>query len=497
MPEMKKWLAVLIIALLLFPGMNDFYCDASANADILSDLKLLEQLETAKLFKNAQDYSRELCHQFSEGSRLIELMDGLGSDITANTQPVGAGELLNALCYEAMELEDYSMLYRDSMFSDYYAMRTEKVIGEYVKTGKADLNSFMGSGGKDFSLFMSGLSKDAGKSERIILLLQEKLISKMYNNDLKDKSGYFDRMLALRAETDSSIRNKYIYELIESRVRIKLLEELVNINNKILRAYLEQTKVLVRTDKSGILSLQYTSDIEKGTLQKYTVYLATGIADYKLYLPLSRFTALQGNPVFTGKNAEPRMMSRDSLWNSIRIGADGGLEVSLENAFISDSEISDSDASQMIPAGQTSAETGRLYEEGKKLENYPKEVQNLAQDITRDLNTLDNYLDLKDKGISNSLTAKFESGKEAWLKAFDGKLNRFNKLIAGSGTEETGFVGFLNYVNRYVDYNRRSTAAGMPQSKEVLVFRDSVLQFRQIDEGLLWIIDMLYKVKYQ
>ena len=65
-----------------------------------------------------------------------------------------------------------------------------------------------------------------------------------------------------------------------------------------------------------------------------------------------------------------------------------------------------------------------------------------------------------------------------------------------SGVKEQDYAGFLGFIRQYVDYSRACAAAGLPESEAVMQFRDAVLQFRSADEGALWILDMLYKLKY-
>ncbi len=491
---MKRWIIVFMAALLLFPGITDFHISASADSGILSDLELLEQLETADYLKNMENYSTELYSIFNKGSRIIQFIDRFVEALPEGYLPFEANELQDVLQKKAEPSKDNSVLFRDSIFSDYYAIRTEKILEAYEKTGYADIAGFIGRAEKEFGLFMEGLLKDETRAERMILLLQEKLTCNMYYEGLTDKSRYFEQVLALRSEALAEARKRYAYELIESRTRIKLLEELVDINCGMLSERLEKVKVHIRTDTSGILSYQYASDIRKSALDKHLVYLTTGLADYKLLLPLRRLAYIQGRPTFAGRNQESMTMTRDSIWKSIKTGP-GGLEVSLEEAYISESDIPGDDIPLLIHDSNVSESVEKFFEEGKGLESHSPEVENLAYDITKALSILDHYFQLKEKGISNSLTAKFDKEKDVWSSDFSEKLDLMNRLTAGLEAAESGCTGFLGYIYRYVDYSRRCKAEGMPESKAVLVFREKVLQFREADEGMLWIIDMLYKAE--
>lgn len=493
---MKRSVIILLIILLMFSGIINCFSASADNTGIFSDLTLLGQLEDARLLESIEAYSLELDYRFHEGLRIARLMDGFGRKDSIKGQPVGAHELLYALGYKAMSIDDNSLLFRDNIFMDYYRVRTEKVLEEYRKSGNIDFKGFIGSGKNEFDMFLKNIQRDDKKADRIVLLLQDKLIDKMYSEDLKDKKGYFDKVLALRLASGSDRRNQSLYELMESRVRLKLLEELVNINKNALKVRLDSTKVVINADTSGILSFRYISDIEKHTVLDYTVYMTAGSSDYKLVLPLSRLAALYGKGTFTDKKGDERIVSRDSIWDKISAGAEGGLEVSLEEAYINEEALPGYDILAVIPESKAAVDINQLSEEGKRLESISKEAQKQAHEITRSLYALSSYLDMKDKGISNSLTSGFEAGRRAWLADLDSKLSHMNKLVAGSKPEEAGPVGFLGYIKQYADHSRQLAAAGLPEDRAVLAFRDTVLQFRQADEGLLWIIDMLYEMEY-
>jgi hypothetical protein len=287
-----------------------------------------------------------------------------------------------------------------------------------------------------------------------------------------------------------------MYELMESRVRLKLLQELADINKGAVEAYLGKLKVVINNDSSGVFSFRYISDIENRGVLQYSVYLSAVNPDYKLVLPLGRLASIYGKATFTEKNGDVKIMSRESIWDKVSSGEGGELELSLGEAYINESEIPGYDIFSIMPDNKKAIDISELSERGKRLVNNSTEAQSLAREITKDLSSLSTYTDLKSKGIYNAYTAKFEGNKDAWLTNLNKNLNSMNKLTAQSKESDTGFGGFLSYIRQYSDYSRDCAAGGLPESSSILVFRDTVLQFRQVEEGSLWILDMLYEMKY-
>ncbi len=494
--KLKRSALIAMTVILLFIGRLNSFCTDNGSIDIFSDLTMLKQLESQKLMKSIENYSRELQYQYNEGIRIDSQMDSYGKPVNPETQPVKTHELLYTLGYKGRSIEDRSLLFRDDIFTHYFNMRTGKVLEEYKKSGKFDLGVFIGRAKQDFHIFLKEVQKDENKKKRIILLLQDKLIDKMYSDDMANRSGYLDKVLALRLVSNSEKRNQSIYELMESRVRLKLLQELVAINQEAIKAQLGKLKVTISNSESGVLSFRHISDIEKRTILEYSVYMAKDKPDYKLVLPLGRLAAIYGKATFTGKNGDVKVMSRDSIWDRIGAGEGGGLELSIDEAYISESEMPGYDIFALLPDSKRVIDISELSEREKSLENNSKEAQKLAQEITKELSALSVYTDLKSKGIYNAYTAKFDVNKKVWLANLNTKLNSMNKLTGGLKEPDTGFMGFLRYIRQYVDYTRDSAAAGLPDSSSVLVFRDTVLQFRQVEAGSLWVIDMLYQTKY-
>jgi tRNA splicing endonuclease len=487
--------ALLVAALILMlSGMLDCFCATNDSIGILSDLTLLDQLENKQLMENIEYYSSELEYQYNDGVRIIGLMEGYGKLPNTKPQQIKTHELLYALGYKGRYIEDTSLIFRDGIFMDYYEMRTAKVLEEYKKSGMLDFSAFIGRGQQEFDIFLKEIQKDDRKRNRVILLLQDKLTDKMFSDDVDNKSGYYGNVLALRSQSNSDKRNQSIYELMESRVRLKLLQELVDINRESIEAYLDKLKVTINNDTSGVFSFRYISDIEERTVLEDSIYMTTANPKDKLVLSLGRLATVYGKATFTDKKADVKIMSRDSIWNKISVGAEGGLEVSLGETYINESEMPGYDILSIIPDNKRTVDIDELSKRGKILENSSEETQKLAQEITKDLCALSIYRDLKSKGIYNSYTAKFEADEGAWLKKLNKNLNAMNKLVVGTG--DAGVIGFLRYIRQYVDYSRDCTDAGFAESRAVLAFRDTVLQFRQVEAGALWITDMLYQIKY-
>lgn len=491
---MRGLMLLLIIALLMPSGMLNCFCAAVEGTGILSDLTLLEQLESKQLADSIRNYSRELEYQYNEAVRITRKLDVYGNSAEASGLPVMPHEVLYLLGYVRGDVGDNSLLFRDKIFLDYYSVRTAKLLEGYKKSGKMDLVSFTRGSRQEFDKYISEVQGDGSRGDRAVLLLQDKLAAKLYSDDIENKGAYLDQLLALRLPANKDNRNRSLYELMESRVRLKLLEELAGIEKSTLRAYLADTKVFVNCEFGGVLSFQYISEIENRTLSDYSLYVAAGNSDYKPVLSLGRIAAIQGKAAFTGRDGQVRLMSRDSIWGKLHMGAQG-LEVNLTEVNAGESQPY-YDVFSNIPVKDQTADIKKLQEIGKSMENRSKEAFKHAMEITKSLNALDSYSALKARGVSNAYTAKFEAGRGAWLSELTARLNSMNRLTAGQKVPDAGYVGFLGYIRGYIDYSRECTRLGLTQSSPVLVFRDTVLQFRTVDEGALWIWDMLFKLKY-
>jgi hypothetical protein len=479
-PRVKRFTLLVITSFLLFACFTENVRAEDSSKGLLHDLVLLEQLESPELFEYIKEYSVELRKYYDGASGTIR-------SIKSGSKPTVAHEALFVLGSYARPVNDRSMLFRDELFMDYYRLRTVGVLEEYKESGIFVFDSFIGKGRNDFDRFMAQGMTDAGKRDRAVLLLQDKLVDRLFSDAVKDKEAYFDQVLALRKASEWNNVRQRIYELMESRVRLRLLEELLQINKDTVSNYLNGERVLIKSSASGILSFKYISDVENRTLMDYSLYLAADNPYYKLRLPLGRLVSIYSQAAFTGRDGSVKLMSRDSVWNSIAMGAEG-LELKLEDAYISEGELPAYDVFSKMPESKADAH-GTSPVKGEESGKELPEAENTAAYITAGLSALDSYTALKARGISNAYTGKFEAGKGAWLSELNARLSQMN------GTD-TGYVGLLRYIRRYVDYSRESTAAGLPESVKVLRFRDKVLQFRSADEGMLWILDMLYKLKY-
>lgn len=478
---LKKFALLAITGFMLLACYKENVLAEEGSKGLMYDLVLLEQLESPQLYEYIKEYSVELVNH-------IDVTSGTIRSIKSGSKPAAAHEALFVLGYKARPLNDRAMLFRDELFMDYYRLRTSGVIEEYTKSGIIDVDSFIGRAKNDFDRFMAESMKEAAKRDRAVLLLQDKLVDRLLSDGVKDKEGYFGQVLDLRKASEWNNARQHIYELMESRVRLKLLEELLRINKAVVNNYLNGERVLLKSITSGILSFKYISDIENRTVMDYSLYVAADNPYYKLKLPLGRLASIHSQAAFTGRDGSVKLMSRDSVWNSIAMGTEG-LELKLEEAYINEGEMPVYDVFSIMPEQKPAAGTGIIMEKAEEPGNGLTEAEKTAGYITAALKALDDYSALKARGISNAYTSRFEAGKGAWLSGLNAKLKQMN------GTD-TGYLGFIRYVRRYVDYSRESAAAGLPESIEVLLFRDRVLQFRTVDEGMLWILDMLYKLKY-
>ncbi|MHB1394784.1 MAG: hypothetical protein ACYCYE_17310 [Clostridia bacterium] len=270
---MKRLILIVITVLMMLSGMLNCFSAAADSIGILSDLTLLDQLESQQLMANIEYHSRELEYQYNEGIRITRTLDGYGKPTSAKNQTVKTHQLLYALGYKGRSIDDNSLLFRDDIFIDYYRMRTGSVLEEYKKSGRMDLSAFIGRAKQEFDIFLKEVQKDNSRKNRINLLLQDKLLDKMYSDDLDNKSGYFEKVLALRLVSNTDKRNQSLYELMESRVRLKLLQELVDINRDTMEAYLDELKVIINMDYRYALSNEVSS--LKNTLYKvfFSVYM--------------------------------------------------------------------------------------------------------------------------------------------------------------------------------------------------------------------------------
>ncbi|HYE12096.1 MAG TPA: hypothetical protein VEF53_18145 [Patescibacteria group bacterium] len=470
---MKKLFLIFAICTLSLYGILVCYADISSNTfNITEDLPLTARLEPAENLKYINQYNSSLQAIIAEQSINLNTLNSIFY-LGSYGGSFDGGSLKRCLEWE-QAFKESSPLYKSDLYKGYYKVRTEKVLQKYQTSEAFDYTAFIKAGRQEFDNYIKAPLKDASSIERLMVLLQGKILDKLIELEPLNRKILLDEAFALRLPANNSKSLDYIYQMFESRVRIQLLDQMVKANNQKLDKLNHKIGIVITAKKSGELLLQ-SADHEVQILN-----VLQGEEGYRgLTLLHELYDKQNYKLIFREKTGNSYEIELEKALNAIAIDESGFVRLDLDSLFVEKQPIS------MLTTPIDSSVSKVDEYQLKQLELLYSNKSIAAQEIIKELNRYSIYLELKNKKISNLYTRGFEAGQRVWKKNLDNKLNTFSI---------GGMADFMSYIKQF-ELMDRSTDKLNAERILIAKFRNTNLQFRTTEEGSTWIINMLYKIR--
>ncbi|MFZ5353195.1 MAG: hypothetical protein ACOZCL_10810 [Bacillota bacterium] len=453
------------------------------NNDIFRDLTDFKSIETAEQYQKLYEYGSYLRELLKKERILFNIINSIyytGS----SSEALDTSALKEVINWKSTPIKDYSILFGGSFFGEYYHERLKAE----VKVAEEDFFSDSAYHSEALTYFKEYVKKSSLKNngyEQLIMALQDKLLEKLINSETDDGDKYFIDVLSLRDIGNTKKAEMYIYQLYESRIRIFMLESLLKEKLKNLKDIAAKTFIGVYGKSSGTV---YIKDISNNDISSTYIYeknfRRTG-DKYKCSLPLVYLINAEHYELYfkaAGKDAVK--VTGDALISCITINSKGYLELSIDKALNNEAILKSSETESY------EEEEYRLELAAKKLTEYKQKAKN----IIAEMNNFSIYREMKLKTGESEYVKEFEKNKAKWLGSFKSLLYDFT----AAGKEDTSKIsGFIAFNKTYVDICRRAETEDSEARKLLSCYRQEILQYRQIEEANLWILDMFYHILLQ
>jgi hypothetical protein len=478
---MRKLLAIFMISVIALYGI--LLCYADEQVSIQKDLPLAMKFET-KLFQDKLgDFNKEWEVTLAEQQANLDVL-GLLYYVGYTNSGSFDGRSLK----RAMELKKgLSMdapIYKSELFKGYYQLRAEELKKQYSTSWPSDGDTFARQARLEFDNYMKSAIKDETARNKLVVMLQERLMDKLVELKPVERKAVLDEIYSLRLPSNASLCNDYIYQVFEYGARIQAVNQMLEANKEQLAKLARGVAVSITAEQNGRLLLQYVdSQNMPQSLQIFNT-LPDG-KSFKGFTILGELYGIsEGKLLFIGADNKEYTIDMNNAWGAVDIDDTGHLQLKLDGLLEANQPES---GETVLPSTAQSSEDNPSAEQLKALKASYNSKASEAQAIIKELNRYSMYLELKNKGISNTFTKKFEKEKKNWKAALDSRLNRF-----GPG----GMADFAAYIKQFVLASR--SELGQTDQGRLLTarFRNSIIQFRQADDSSVWITDMLYNIKY-
>lgn len=478
---MKKAALFFLLVLMLqnVMLMNCFGDVGISDNLLLADLTQLSSYESKQqqeiLENKAVVLSRLLDAEKNLNDRLMRIQAGDAEAIKA----LDRDSLLRIVQYNNVTFNP-AFIFNDAIFEEYRHIRLASLNKLRTVSTGFDRTTFLKAGPGDFEGFLKQIESKAEQSLKLTLLLQDKLMDKAKEEDLSDKDAYFEEVLALRLPQNKSKLQNIAYQMLESRARLEMLEQVVRKDCQLIRKSLRELRIKVYSSDGGSLAFNYLSVSNPVEVKKYAVYVPAGKG--MLSLPLDMLVMIDGDVRFQGKKEAQYSLTGTGLLDAIQFDADKRFFIDLDAAAskqavfqgelnthpISELENQNNPNGASTAAGTKPVLPVRMKEAGM---------------IMKELKRYEIYLTAKRRGIGNTYTNMFAQGLSGWKTNLSHLLRGFKPVQAPKGS---GMPEYYLYIRQYTDSDSRS----------VLQLREQALQYMDLKEGCLWIMDMLYRIKY-
>jgi hypothetical protein len=466
----------LIFTVCVFSLYSVMFCFADLQTkavDMMEDLPLALKLEAFENQKYLKAYNDQLLSILAEQVQSLNTLNYIYylGDYHGNFD----GKSLQRCMKWKDEFVENAPLFNSDIYKGYYNIRTEKVLKEYQSSEAFDYASFTKTSRQEFDSYIKAALKDQNSRERLTVLVQSKLEDKLVEQKT-DRRAMFEEILSLRQPANYSKSLDYVFQLFESRVRIQLHRQMVDVNKLKLEKLIKNIGIVITAESRGQLLLQ-SIDVQS---KEKPIQIINVLESEESYRGLTLLSELYGKEnyklIFMEENGTSKEIKLEKAMAAISMDENGNASLDLNKLFIEKQEVA-----AVKPVININMNENQL----KSLELLYSSKTKASQNIIKELNRYSIYLELKDKKISNTYTRSFEAKKMLWKKDMETKLNAF-----GTG----GMADFMAYIKQFELLNSRTDKGNMEKAL-IAKFRNSDMQFRKTDEGSLWITNMLYKVK--
>lgn len=478
---MRKLIAIFVICASILYSIMLCYAGEASNKQV--DLPLASKYETKQALDQLNSFMTEGSGVLVEQQLNLNILEGfnyLGYDYTRSFDGKSLARTINWSGHYAA----YAPIYQSEIYKGYYKVRTEKLLSKYRITQVFDNAAFARTARQEFDNYIKVTIKNENTRKQLVILLQERLMDKLIELEPSKRKTVLDEIYSLRLPNNVVLCNDYIYQVFESQVRTEVLSQMLDINKEELTKLAHNVAVYITVDRSGTLQLQFENS--EGKVEK--LQILNVIKDNDSYRGLNVLYELYGKRdcslIFTDNDNREHKIDINRALAAISLDEEGYLQLKLDELL--EQKNTDIDGSNQIEPTVTNDKMSS-EEQLEVLESSYLSKASEAQVIVKELNRYSMYLELKNEGINNYFTRKFEAEKKAWKAVLDLKLNKF-----GPG----GMSDFAAYIKQFVLLSRSELGQSERGKVVVAKFRNSVVQFRQPNDSSLWITDMLYNIKY-
>ena len=476
---MKKLFLIFTICAFSLYSILLSYADVNNNTvNVMEGLPIATSLESTQNIKYINEYNNSLQAIIAEQSinlntlNSVYYLGGYGGRFDG-------GSLKKSFEWDN-SFQESAPLFKSDIYKDYYKLRTEKILQKYQTTEVFDYTVFTAAGRQQFDSYIKGTITDQRNMGQLTVLLQGKILDKLIELEPLKRKTLLDETLALGLPINSDINLDYLYQLFESRVRLQMFDQMAETNKEKLEKLSHKIGMVITADKSGNLLLQSKDLQSKGNI----VQIINVLQEEEGYRGLNLLQELYGKKnyklVFNEEKGSSYEIELEKAIDNITIDENGFVNLDLNSLFEEKPQIGANPISEDPTA--SNVDENSL----KQLERLYLNKTKAAQEIVKELNRYSIYLELENQNITNLYTRGFEAGLKTWKKNMDNKLSSF-----GVG----GMADFMTYIKQFELLDRSLNK----QDKEralIAKFRNSDIQFRTTEEGSIWIINMLYKIRY-
>lgn len=473
---MKKLFVIFLTCVtVLYSFTGVFALEQGAPGDLFSDLTLIAKYEGPSELKVLQKYSEEVQQIILDrklNSQMLYSIIYSGSYIG-----IFDAASLNKSINHRKDLQMDAPLFRSELYNKYYKARTEKLLKTYRASGILDYGAFYKAGRAEFDGFMKTAFKNSQEKDKLFVLLQEKLTDKLIETELTKKKALGEELISLRLPANNKKCLDLLYQFFESRTRLELLREVAEIDRQELIKLTEGVSIVVKGSINGSVGIY--SKTPEGKLE---VHKLLSEANEQEGYRSTTYMKVFADDTFTlgfAQDGKPEVIvNADTVLKAIQTDQNGYLVLDIDN-LLSMPQPKAPDKPVSVPPNPSQAA------ELKSLEAAYKAKSKAASTIVKELNRYSMYLELKDQKISNYYTRSFENNQKLWKKDLEAKLDGFGK---------DGTADFWIYIKRFAVLDKAESKSDSTRQL-IAKYRNSDIQFKSPQSGMLWITDMLYELR--
>lgn len=478
---MRKLFAIFAACAVILYGL--LFCFADEQISIGKDLPLAMKYETKQGQENLRDFEGKAYFMLAEQQLNLNLLSSIYYMGYAYGGSFDGASLERALSWQDSVTLN-APIYKSEIYNGYFKLRTDKLLKQDGISEAFDYGELCKAARQDFDNYIKSAIKSEADGAKLVILLQERLTDKLVELEPGKRKAALDEIYSLRLPANKALCNDYLYQAFEYGVRAETLDRMLEINKEKLHKLSGLVYVRITAERSGQLWLK---DRASQTDAEVTHILNTA-NEGQSFNGLVVLEELCGQKdsclVFKDVNDNEYVIDISEALKAISVDDKGLLLLKLDDLLNQSPAKALSQSQPEVGGGK---EANQADEKIKVLETAYSSKAAEAQAIVKELNRYSIYLELKNKGITNSFTGRFEADKKSWKAAMDARLSKF-----GPG----GMADFAAYIKQFVLASRSELGQSDKGRMLTARFRNSIAQFKQPDDSSLWITDMLYNLKY-